>query len=214
MSSNKILVHKTINNTEKLIIYKKKFNISDVPADRTDFNFKFTFKEPIKNVHNVKLLNATLKVKKEYSIDTGNLDTQNGTSNAQETSFHYYILDIKELNNTFSSNDTSLNLDSTDSNNINNLDNSFATLTLSNIYDNGGSLSDYAHYYNSYYTNKNETFFDPPLNVLKEFNIKLYPHNYDIIANRDNSAYLMLEFLIETTQKIKIYIDENISENN
>ena len=85
-------------------------------------------------------------------------------------------------------------------------------LILEKEYNNYKTINKIIDLYNT--DSKNIKYFDPPLNTLKEFNIKLYPHNYDIIANRDNSAYLMLEFLIETTQKIKIYIDENISENN
>ena len=80
---------------------------------------------------------------------------------------------------------------------------------ISNFDNDSTGLGFYAHYYNTYEYNKNIKYFDPPLNTLKEFNIKLYPHNYNHIANRDNGAYLLLEFLIETTDKLTIYVDND-----
>ena len=202
---------KIINNPRKLMIYKKKINNSNALAGRIDFDFKFTFNEPIHNIVSVKLLKASLNVDRLHSLITGNGNSENGTSNSEATSFHYYILDINELNNVNSDNSNALLLDSTTSTDVNKLDNSFASLILDSNFDNddSGSLSNYAHYYNTYEYNKNIKYFDPPLNTLKEFNIKLYPHNYNHIANRDNGAYLLLEFLIETTDKLTIYVDSD-----
>lgn len=200
---------KVINNHRKLMIYKKKTNSSNAEADRIDFNFKFIFNEPIHNVISVKLLKASLNVDRLHSLITGTSDVQNGTSGGQSSSFHYYVLDINELNNINGDNSNALSLDSSNSTEMNKLNNSFASLILDSNYDNGGSLNYSAHYYNTYEYNKNIKYFDPPLNNLKEFNIKLYPHNYNHIANRDNGAYLLLEFLVETTDKLTIYVDND-----
>jgi hypothetical protein len=209
-NDNKI-PHKIINKCEKLIIYKKKTNTSNSESDRINFDFKFTFNEPILNVVSVKLLKATLNIDLAHSITTGTADTANGTNGSDLTAFHYYILNINELNNIIGDNSNSLELDSSNSGEINKLNSSFATLSIDNNFDNdtSGSLTNYAHYYNTYTNNKNINYFDPPLNQLKEFNIKLYPHNYNHIENRSNSSYLLLEFLIETKDKMTIYIDNN-----
>ena len=204
----KRIPHKIINYPRKLIIYKRKFNASNAQADRINFDFKFSFTEPILNVISVKLLKATLNVNIAHSLTTGTSDTQNGTSGAELTSFHYFILNINELNNTKGDNSNALSLDSSDSSELNKLDNSFATLTIDSNYDNGGSLNNNAHYYNTFENNKNIKYFDPPQN-LKELNIKLYPHNYNHIANRGNSAFLLLEFLVETTDKLTIYMESD-----
>jgi len=201
---------KIINNPRKLMIYKNKINNSNAQAGRIDFDFKFTFNEPINNIVSVKLLKASLNVDRLHSLITGTGNDENGTSNNEATSFHYYILDINELNNVNSDNSNALLLDSTTSSEINKLNNSFASLILDSNFDNDSTgLGYYAHYYNTYEYNKNIKYFDPPLNTLKEFNIKLYPHNYNHIANRDNGAYLLLEFLIETTDKLTIYVDND-----
>lgn len=186
---------------EKLIIYKKKINISN--SDRVDFDFKFKFTTPQKDVVSVKLLKASLKINRDNIYNTGNFDDLNGTTGSSATSFNYYILNIYELNNTTSSNQESLNLDSIPSGKLNNLNDSFAVLDLNTTFDNddtaivGTSLDDYSHFYNFYHQSECIKYFDPPISNLSEFNIKLYPHNYNIIASRGSNTYLLLEFLIK-----------------
>ena len=188
---------------EKLIIYKKKINISNSDSDRVDFDFKFKFTTPQKDVVSVKLLKASLKINRDNIYNTGNFDDVNGTIGSSATSFNYYILNIDELNNTKSSNQESLNLDSIPSGKLNNLNDSFAVLDLNTTFDNddtnivGTSLDDYSHFYNFYHQSECIKYFDPPISNLSEFNIKLYPHNYNTIASRGSDTYLLLEFLIK-----------------
>ena len=188
---------------EKLIIYKKKINISNSESDRVDFDFKFKFTTPQKDVVSVKLLKASLKINRDNIYNTGNFDDVNGTIGPSATSFNYYILNIDELNNTTSSNQESLNLDSIPSGKLNNLNDSFAVLDLNTTFDNddtaivGTSLDDYSHFYNFYHQSESIKYFDPPISNLSEFNIKLYPHNYSTIASRGSNTYLLLEFLIK-----------------
>ena len=200
---------KTIYNEHKFIIYKKKVNTNNNPGNRVDFNFKFTFTKPFEDVLSVKLLKASLKINKNntFNIATGN--NANGTSGASATAFHFYVLDINELNDLKSDNSNAINANSTDSGVLNRFENAFALLDLKNVFNNSGDnnsgIGEYAHHYNLQENSENIKYFDPPLNQLKELNIKMYPHNYENIAERGRDTYLLLEFLVKTKDRITIY---------
>ena len=200
---------KTIYNEHKFIIYKKKVNITNNSSDRIDFNFKFTFTKPFKDVLSVQLLKASLKINKANTFTTGNYDDYNGTTGASETAFHFYVLDINELNDLKSDNSNAINADSTDSGVLNRFENAFALLDLktafNNSADNNSGIGEYAHHYNLQENSENIKYFDPPLNQLSELNIKMYPHNYENIAERGKDTYLLLEFLVKTKDRITIY---------
>jgi len=197
---------KTIYNEHKFIIYKKKANATNNPSDRLDFNFKFTFTKPFKDVLSVQLLKASLKINEAntFTIATGN--NANGTSGASASAFHFYVLDIDELNDLKSDNSNAINADSTDSGVLNRFENAFALLDVKTAFDNDNSgIGSYAHHYNLQENSENIKYFDPPLNQLKELNIKMYPHNYENIAERGKDTYLLLEFLVKTKDRITIY---------
>ena len=196
---------KTIYNEHKFIIYKKKVNTNNNPGNRVDFNFKFTFTKPFEDVLSVKLLKASLKINKNntFNIATGN--NANGTSGASATAFHFYVLDINELNHTKSDNSNAINADSSDSGVLNKFENAFALLDVKKTFDNGEAQGSYANHYNLQENSENIKYFDPPLNQLKELNIKMYPHNYENIAERGRDTYLLLEFLVKTKDRITIY---------
>lgn len=200
---------KTIYNEHKFIIYKKKANINNTSSNRIDFNFKFTFTKPFKDVLSVQLLKASLKINKANTFTTGNYDYYNGTTGASETAFHFYVLDINELNDLKSDNSNAINADSTDSGVLNRFENAFALLDLktafNNSADNNSGIGEYAHHYNLQENSENIKYFDPPLNQLSELNIKMYPHNYENIAERGKDTYLLLEFLVKTKDRITIY---------
>jgi len=200
---------KTIYNEHKFIIYKKKANINNTYANRIDFNFKFTFTKPFKDVLSVQLLKASLKINKENTFTTATGNNANGTSGASATAFHFYVLDIDELNDLKSDNSNAINANSTDSGVLNRFENAFALLDLKNAFNNSGDnnsgIGEYAHHYNLQENSENIKYFDPPLNQLKELNIKMYPHNYENIAERGKDTYLLLEFLVKTKDRITIY---------
>lgn len=201
---------KTIYNEHKFIIYKKKVNTNNNPGNRLDFNFKFTFTKSFKDVLSVQLLKASLKINEANTFtippnpsSIGN--NSNGTSGASATAFHFYVLDIDELNDLKSDNSNAINANSTDSGVLNRFENAFALLDVKTAFDNGEAQGSYAHHYNLQENSENIKYFDPPLNQLKEINIKMYPHNYENIAERGRDTYLLLEFLVKTKDRITIY---------
>ena len=200
---------KTIYNEHKFIIYKKKANINNTSSNRIDFNFKFTFTKPFKDVLSVQLLKASLKINKANTFTIATGTNANGTSGASATAFHFYVLDINELNDLKSDNSNAINANSTDSGVLNRYENAFALLDLKTAFNNSGDnnsgIGEYAHHYNLQENSENIKYFDPPLNQLKELNIKMYPHNYENIAERGRDTYLLLEFLVKTKDRITIY---------
>ena len=112
---------------------------------------------------------------------------------------------INELNDLKSDNSNAINADSTDSGVLNRFDNAFALLDVKTAFDNGEARGSYAHHYNLQENSENIKYFDPPLNQLSELNIKMYPHNYENIAERGRDTYLLLEFLVKTKDRITIY---------
>ena len=103
-------------------LFTKKANINNTSSNRIDFNFKFTFTKPFKDVLSVQLLKASLKINKANTF-TGNYDNYNGTTGTSETAFHFYVLDINELNDLKSDNSNAINADSTDSGVLNRFEN-------------------------------------------------------------------------------------------
>ena len=196
---------KRIYNEHKFIIYKKKINTNNNPSNRVDFDFKFTFTKPFKDVLSVKLLKATLKIKQNNTFNIGTGNNANGTSGASATAFHYYTLNINELNDLKSDDSTALNKASTDSGVLTRFNNAFAVLDVKNAFDNGEPQGSYANHYNLYENSENIKYFDPPLHELKEFNIKMYQHNYENIVERGRETFLLLEFLVKTKDEITIY---------
>jgi|TARA_B110000238_G_scaffold190884_1_gene224507 hypothetical protein len=192
-------------NEQKLIIYKRKINTDNTLANRIDFDFKFTFTIPFKDVLSVKLLKASLKIKEDNTFSIGTGDNDNGTSGADASAFHYYTLNIDELDCLKSDNSNALNTNSTDSGKLNKFNDAFAVLNVENAFDNGETQGSYANHYNIYENSEIIKYFDPPLHELKEFNIKLFPHNYSHIVNRGKDTFLLLEFLIKTADEITVY---------
>ena len=195
-----------IKKPYKLVLYKKKTQNDNTSTGKRFFDFKFTFTKTYRDVISVKLLKATLYGKStELSVGSG--DSQNGTT---DTDYLHYIMNIDELNNIRSDNTNSLTLNGsngTDSGILNRLEDSFATLRILKIKNEGnsGSNTDYSYFINRFETHNNIKYFNPPRPSLNSLNIKLYAQNYEPITSVGKDLYFLAEFLIETKEKFKIY---------
>jgi len=204
---------KLINRPYKLMIYKKKIQNNDTSANRRFFDFKINFTKSYKDITSIKLLKARMYITKTghvYNANTGNGANgivPVGSGGIKPSLFWFFILDIPELRNIESSTDKSRNTDGTDTTTITRQNTSFAKLynDVPTIYNGSNTLNQYAHYTNTFAKNHNIIYYDPPIHSLKELTLRLYAHNYEPLYPRGRNIHLMLELLIETKEKMKIY---------
>ena len=148
--------------------------------------------EPFRDVISVKLLNG-------YMIrDT----TDYTTILTMDTSVNFITISIDELNNNYSS--STPNGDA--------LLRSFTTLD----YDKTVTRDDHPHtgsdepnrhdiFKNTFESNQDIKYFDPPLNVLSQLNIRVYANHNTEITNNSGDFVCKLKLIVETKEKLRVY---------
>ena len=142
----------------------------------------FTFDQPFKDVTSVKLLKAN-----SYGLIKNNDDEL--LENVE-----FLVLHIDELKKNYSDNSSKK------------LKNSFAILDLDKVCSPIASNDNFNFYENTFSTNKDIMYFDPPLNCLNKLTCSIYFDN-GTSSNTPSSLpiELKLELLINTKDKLRAY---------
>lgn len=176
MVENNVLPHPGLKSTlinKPIKVIATFKNISD------DTNFTITFDQTIKDIVSIKLLNG-------FYI-------QQASGSSTTPRFIAVIIDEIKKNRGYANTITDV------------FNNSFATLdydgTNDIVTDTGATT--FNSYRNLFSTHNDIEYFDPPLNGLNKFTIKLKGGHSSITSHAKHQG--KLEFLIETKEKLRVY---------